>query len=284
MKLLFWLSFFLVSYTYLLYPAWLFFRSKVRPKPVKSEPIFAKVSVVIAVRNEGAHIDEKLANLHNLDYPKELLEILVVSDGSTDQTNEVLGRRVGSEVRSIILQTHVGKAEALNRALGTVAGEIVVFMDARQRIAIDALRVIIGNFADPRVGCVSGALMLEKAGATATRGVGSYWEMEKSIRLWESLSGSSVGATGALYAVRRSLIPHLPEGLILDDVFIPMEVVRRGARVIFEPRAIAWDNLPVRPLQEFRRKVRTLFGNYQLLHLAPWLLKQQSAAIRICEP
>ena len=224
-------------------------------------------------------------NLQYLDYPKELLEIVIVSDGSTDQTNEVLGRCVSSGVRSIILQTHVGKSEALNRALETVTGEIVVFMDARQRVAIDALKVILGNFADPSVGCVSGALMLGKTQATPTRGVGSYWEMEKSIRLWESLSGSSVGATGALYAVRRNLVPHLPEGLILDDVFIPMEVARTGARVIFEPRAIAWDNLPVRPRQEFRRKVRTLFGNYQLLRLAPWLLTAANpSAIRICQP
>ena len=96
--------------------------------------------------------------------------------------------------------------------------------------------------------------------------------MEKAIRYWESASGSTVGATGALYAVRQDLIPHLPPGLILDDVFIPMEVARHGARVIFDPRALAWDRLPSNPKQEFRRKVRTLFGNYELLRTAPWLL------------
>src|SRR5208282_2794898 len=119
---------------------------------------------------------------------------------------------------------------------------------------------------------VSGALMLGNGKETSPRGVGSYWQMEKAIRHWESTGGSAVGATGALYAVRRSLVPHLPSGLILDDVFIPMEVARQGARVIFEPRALAWDKLPTEPKQEFRRKVRTLFGNYQLLRTAPWLL------------
>jgi hypothetical protein len=102
--------------------------------------------------------------------------------------------------------------------------------------------------------------------------VGSYWKLEKAIRYWESKGGSTVGATGALYAVKRNLVPRLPTGLILDDVFIPMEVARRGERVIFEPRALAWDNLPSKPKLEFRRKVRTLFGNYQLLRIAPWLL------------
>jgi cellulose synthase/poly-beta-1,6-N-acetylglucosamine synthase-like glycosyltransferase len=100
--------------------------------------------------------------------------------------------------------------------------------------------------------------------------------MEKAIRYWESTCGSTVGVTGALYAVRRSLIPHLPTGLILDDVFVPMEVARRGARVIFEPRALAWDRLQSNPKQEFRRKVRTLFGNYQLLRISPWLLTDRN--------
>ena len=136
----------------------------------------------------------------------------------------------------------------------------------------DSLKTLVESFADPTVGCVSGALMLGDGEETSPRGVGSYWRMEKSIRYWESTGGSTVGATGALYAVRRNLVPHLPSGIILDDVFIPMEVARRGARVIFEPRALVWDNLPSSPKQEFRRKVRTLYGNYQLLRLAPWLL------------
>ncbi len=145
-------------------------------------------------------------------------------------------------------------------------------MDARQRVATDSLKTLVESFADPAVGCVSGALMLGDGEETSPRGVGSYWKLEKAIRYWESTGGSTVGATGALYAVRRTLVPHLPTGIILDDVFIPMEVARRGARVIFEPRALAWDSLPSKPKQEFRRKVRTLFGNYQLLRMAPWLL------------
>jgi poly-beta-1,6-N-acetyl-D-glucosamine synthase len=271
-KLLFWLSIFLCFYTYLLYPIWLLLRVRLHPRPVSRNAIFPTVSIVIAARNEGNHLERKLRDLQELDYPVELLETLVVSDGSTDRTNDILNNLSGCGVRSILLPGHSGKAEALNRAIGAAKGDIVVFMDARQRVATDSVRTLIESFADPTVGCVSGALMLGPGQGTSPRGVGSYWEMEKAIRYCECMSGSTVGATGALYAVRRSLIPHLPAGLILDDVLIPMEVVRRGARVIFEPRALAWDNLPSKSKQEFGRKVRTLFGNYQLLRIAPWLL------------
>jgi biofilm PGA synthesis N-glycosyltransferase PgaC len=276
-KLLFWFSIFLIFYTYLLYPIWLFFRARLYPRPVHCERIFPKISIVIAARNEGKHLEEKLLNLQQLDYPRELVEMLIVSDGSTDQTNDILNNFVDSRVRSIHLPSQCGKAEALNRAIEAVSGEVVVFMDARQRVANDSLKTLVESLADPTVGCVSGALMLGDGEGTSLRGVGSYWKMEKAIRYWESSGGSTVGATGALYAVRRNLVPHLPTGVILDDVFIPMEVARRGARVIFEPRALAWDNLSSDSKQEFRRKVRTLYGNYQLLTIAPWLLTSANA-------
>lgn len=226
----------------------------------------------MAVHNEEKYLEQKLQNLLQLDYPADLMEALVVSDGSTDRTNDILRNFVDSRLRAIFLPVPGGKAEALNHAIEAANGDIVVFMDARQRVATDSIRKLVESFADPAVGCVSGALVLGDGEGTTTRGVGSYWRMEKAIRFWESASGSTVGATGALYAVRRTLIPHLPTGLILDDVFVPMEVVRRGARVLFEPRALVWDSLSSNPKMEFRRKVRTLFGNYQLLRMAPWLL------------
>jgi len=271
-KLLFWLSIFVILYAYLLYPIWLFFRARFSARPVHRKRIFPTISIVIAARNEETHLEEKLNNLRQLDYPAELFDTLVVSDGSTDGTNDILRNFVNCRVRSIFLPVHSGKAEALNRALEAVQGEIVVFMDARQRVARDSINALIEDFADPAVGCVSGALVLGGSEETVPGGVGTYWEMEKAVRYWESASGSVVGATGALYAVRRKLLPRLPAGLILDDVLIPMSVARAGSRVIFEPRALAWDKLPASPKQEFNRKVRTLFGNYQLLRLAPWLL------------
>jgi cellulose synthase/poly-beta-1,6-N-acetylglucosamine synthase-like glycosyltransferase len=271
-KFVFWFSVWVVFYTYFLYPSWLFLRMRLHPRPVRTMPISPTVSVVIAARNEGQHLQDKLDRLGRLDYPCELLETIVVSDGSTDQTNDILSHLAASRVRSVFLPTHCGKAEALNRAIEVSNGDIIVFMDVRQRVATDSLKMLVENFADPTVGCVSGELVLGRVDVSVSCGVGSYWKMEKSIRRWESASGSTVGATGALYAARRSLVPRLPAGLVLDDVFVPMTIARKGARVIFEPRALAWDDLPSSSKQEFRRKVRTLFGNYQLLRFAPWLL------------
>lgn len=276
MKLVFWSSVILVFYSYLLYPLWLFLRARLNPRPVRCEPVFFRISIVIAVRNEERYLEEKLRNLREMDYPRELVEVLVVSDGSTDHTNNILRTFPDSRVRSIFLPAHGGKAEALNRAIEATNGSIIVFMDARQRVAADSLKLLIENFADPSVGCVSGSLVLEKGEGGSPRGVRSYWKLEKAIRHWESESSSTVGATGALYGVKRNLVPHLPSGLVLDDVFIPMESARRGARVIFEPRAVAWDSVPSSPKREFRRKVRTLFGNYQLLRMAPWLLTAEN--------
>lgn len=276
MKLVFWFSIFLIFYAYLLYPIWLFLRARLYPRLVPRTPTFPKISIIMAVRNEEKHLQDKLRTLQQLDYPAELVETIVVSDESTDQTNNILSNLVNSRMRSIILPTHVGKAEALNRAVEAATGDIVVFMDARQRLATNSLQILVEGFADSSVGCVSGALTLGDGTETSPRGVGSYWKMEKAIRHWESTGSSVVGATGALYAVKRKLVPHLPAGLILDDVLIPMEVARRGERVIFEPRALVWDNLPSSPKLEFQRKVRTLFGNYQLLRVAPWLLTTQN--------
>lgn len=258
------------------YPFWAWLRSVRSPKPVRAAPVFPFLSVVMAVHNEARALPAKLENLAAADYPAGQYEIIVVSDGSTDGTWEVLsaweGRSGTPSVRALALSQHEGKAAALNAGVRTAKGEILVFMDVRQKVEPDALRRLAANFADPEIGCVSGELMLGKLDAgPAPGGVGLYWRLEKMIRLWESNAGSVVGATGALYAARRALVAPLPRGTILDDVFIPLEVCRLGKRVIFEPKARAWDEIAAAG-REFRRKVRTLTGNYQLLQLAPWLL------------
>ena len=142
-------------------------------------------------------------------------------------------------------------------------------------------RLLVENFADPAVGCASGELMLgDPNSGEAVKGMGLYWRIEKKIREWESASGSVVGATGALYAVRRSLLVAVPPETILDDVYIPMQVARQGARVIFDPRARAWDLPDLGTGREFARKVRTLSGNYQLLQLLPWLWGKRKIRLR----
>jgi biofilm PGA synthesis N-glycosyltransferase PgaC len=273
MKLSFWLSLSLVFFAYAGYPIWLYFRARLWPRPILRATIFPSVTIVLAVHNEARTLLAKFHNLAALDYPQDRLEVIIVSDGSTDETNDFLKSWENPKQRAIILSSHSGKATALNHGVAEARGEIIVFTDARQTIASDGLKNLVADFADSSVGCVSGALMIgEDLAATSNNGMGLYWRLEKNIRKWEALAGSTVGATGAFYAVRKDLLVPLPQGTILDDVYIPIHVARQGQRVIFEPRVLVWDHLTPGLKQEFRRKVRTLTGNYQLLQIAPWVL------------
>jgi poly-beta-1,6-N-acetyl-D-glucosamine synthase len=285
MKWVFWASAVVIAYAYVGYPLLLWVRSWWSPRPVMRGTSTPPVSAVMVVRNEEAAIGPKLQNLLTLDYPPEHLEVVVVSDGSNDGTAAVLAEfqksefaNGGSRVRTLLKPESRGKAAGLNDAIEMARGEVLLFTDARQPIEPGALRLLIENFGDPEVGAASGELMLgdPESGETG-KGMGLYWRIEKKIRELESASGSVAGATGAIYCARRALLDPLPEGTILDDVLLPMQVVRRGSRIIFDARARAWDSPDLGSSREFARKVRTLSGNYQLLQLAPWLLGSGNA-------
>jgi biofilm PGA synthesis N-glycosyltransferase PgaC len=280
MKWVFWLSVGLVVHAYLGYPAWLWLRSRWKARPVVRGAVTPTVSIVMAVRNEEAALPRKLRNLTSLDYPSDRLEIVVVSDGSTDGTEAILREWADrGAVRPVLLAEHKGKACGLNQGLSLAQGELVVFTDVRQFIEPGAIRLLAENFADAGVGCASGELMLgNPEGGESSSGMGLYWRVEKKVRELESLSGSVIGATGALYAARRALLSELPADLILDDVFLPMGVIRRGFRVVLDSRARAWDQPDLGAGREFWRKVRTLSGNYQLVQAAPWLLSGENPA------
>ena len=276
MRDVFWLSTALIAFTYVGYPMVLWVVARWRPRPVQRAAFQPTISIVMAARNEGLRLPQKLENIRQLEYPPHLVQVVVVSDGSQDNTEEVLRQR-GADVTRIILPTSVGKALALNAAIATATGDILVFLDVRQTVEPDALRELTANFADAGVGAVSGELLLSDAAVPgAGDAVGVYWKIEKVVRRLESRSGSVIGVTGALYAVRRSLFTELPPQLILDDVLIPMRIAKLGWRVIFEPKAIARDTIFAESGKEFSRKVRTLTGNYQLLQVAPWLLTQRN--------
>jgi cellulose synthase/poly-beta-1,6-N-acetylglucosamine synthase-like glycosyltransferase len=274
----FWLAVAVTAYAYAGYVAWLWLRAQWRPRPAMrgaGEPL---VSVVMVVHNEEAALPGKMRNLLELDYPAELYQIVVISDGSTDGTEAILREHAQNpQVQVVLNQLTGGKAVGLNDGLKLAQGDIVVFTDARQKIEPGAVRLLMENFADPEVGAVSGELMLgDPTNGETGRGMGLYWRIEKRVRELEALTGSVVGATGALYAVRRDLVVEVPAETILDDVFIPMNVARQGFRVLFDERARAWDSPDLGAEREFRRKVRTLTGNYQLLQLAPWLLRGEN--------
>src|ERR1700687_4908885 len=258
-KYIFWLAAALVGYSYLGYPAWLWLRSRWSPRPVRrssgqssgqssrqsSSPSSAvpAVTAVMVVRNEEAVIARKLENLLTLDYPQAKLDLVVISDGSRDRTPAILAdyardSRVRTRLRTLIKPASEGKAAGLNDAIKLATGDVLLFTDARQQIESNALRLLIENFADPDVGAASGELMLgDPASGETGRGMGLYWRIEKKIRELESASGSVAGPTGAIYCARRTLLDSLPEGTVLDDVLLPMQVVRRGSRVIFDSRA-----------------------------------------------
>jgi len=231
------------------------------------------VSVVIAVHNGENTIERRLQNLMAQDYPHEQLEIIVVSDGSTDHTVKNAESCASEQVTVYALEENSGKAMALNYGVAKATGDHIVFTDARQEFRSDAIKNLVANFADGAVGCVSGELhFLEDPDSKIEAEMGAYWKYEKYIRRCESASGSVVGATGCIYAIRRELYQPLPSGTILDDVLTPMNIARQGKKVLFEAQAVAYDIISKNVTQEWLRKVRTLAGNWQLLSMAPWIL------------
>lgn len=272
--LLFWASVLLVGYTYVGYPALMRAWAALRPRLPSSGGIEPRVTLLIVAHNEVTRIQGRLANLLALDYPRDRREILVASDGSTDGTLERAQPYEQEGVRVIPFVARRGKPAVLNELVRQARGEIVVLADARQRFETGALRALVAPFSDPEVGAVSGELVLtENADGTAVgEGVGFYWRYEKLIRWSESRVDSAVGATGAIYAIRRDLFEPIPEDTILDDVLIPMRIARRGYRVLFEARARAFDRAAATAGEEFGRKVRTIAGNFQLFAREVWLL------------
>lgn len=273
-ELLFWASIFLLGYTYAGYPVLMFALAKLRPRWAQRRAMEPSVTVLIVAHNEGKRIGSRLENILSLDYPRGQLEVLMASDGSSDDTVERALAYEQADVKVVEFKRWRGKPAVLNELVKKARGEIVVLADARQRFEPDALRALLDWFNDSKVGAVSGELILtQNAGSTGVgEGVGFYWRYEKFIRQNESLVDSTVGATGAIYAIRRELFESIPEDTILDDVLIPMRMVRRGYRVIFESTARAYDRAAATAAEEFTRKVRTIAGNFQLFVREPWLL------------
>lgn len=272
--LLFWLSILLLGYTYLGYPLLIWAWARLRPRPPQPGRCEPEVSVVVVAHNEAARIDSRIRNLLSLDYPRDRLEILIASDGSTDGTDERARTYERPGVRVLAFTPRRGKAAVLNDAVREARGEVVLLADARQRFDASAVRALVATLADPGVGGASGELVVGSRGRESALGggVGFYWRYEKSIRRNESAVDSTVGATGAIVAFRRELFEPIPDDTILDDVLIPMRVTRRGYRVVFDPAARAFDRASASPGHEFARKVRTIAGNFQLLSRERWLL------------
>jgi glycosyltransferase involved in cell wall biosynthesis len=272
-RIVFWLSMIGILYAYAGYPAMIWMLARLRPRPWTAKPISPSVSIVLAVHNGAALLPRKIRHLLDLDY-SGIKEIIIVSDGSTDGTAELLTHQHDPRLTTLILKEHGGKAVAVNAGMAKATADVILFVDIRPEIASGAIQQLVSNFADPKVGCVAGELMLREEGHdTTTKAVGgAYWRYEKWIRTCESICGSPVGVYGGFYAIRRELAVPQPAGIILDDMFEPLSVIRKGYRSVIDSKAFVYDTWPKKIDEEFHRKVRTLAGNFQLFRLAPWTL------------
>lgn len=280
MSLVFWLSFAVIAYTYVGYPAIMYLLARFAPHPWRQAPYDAPVSIVMAVHNGAERLPEQIEHLTSLD-PQRVHEVIVVSDGSNDRTAEILSQTHHPCLRPIILPEQGGKAAALNHGIAAATGEILLFIDIRPKVAPGALAELMSNFADPSVGCVAGELILNNDGhdAAASAVSGVYWRYEQWIRNCEAAFDSPVGVYGGFYAARRSLVKSFPAGIILDDMFQPLSILRQGYRSVLDRSAIVTDTWPGKVAGEFQRKVRTLAGNFQLVSMAPWTLSLQNRVL-----
>lgn len=275
-EFIFWFSLAGLVYVYLGYPVLVKGLAALLPMRRERQLVDGqKVSVVIACHNEAERIKNKLAVLLSSAQASFIDEVLIGSDGSSDDIAESVTALNDPRIRLVQFSERRGKPAVLNDLVPQCRSEIVVLCDARQILSDDAIPELIANFADPKVGVVSGELMFRQSSndSTAGRGIGAYWRYEKMIRRAEAQFRSVPGATGALYAIRREAFRPIPDSTLLDDVVIPMVAVTQGWRCIFERQAIAWDDPSDSLGREAIRKRRTIAGAAQLIvHHPSWLL------------
>jgi cellulose synthase/poly-beta-1,6-N-acetylglucosamine synthase-like glycosyltransferase len=257
-RALFHLAAALIGYTYVLFPAIVLLRARLRPRPYRPGAITPAVSVVIAAHDEAAAIGPKLDNLLGLDYPPDRLQVVVAADGCDDGTDAIARARGDGRVRVLSL-ARVGKAAALNAAVGQATGEVLVFTDANSAFAPDALRRLVAPLADPHVGAVAGDQRYLPGGTEAAVATGErrYWDLDRAIKRAESRGGNAISATGAIYAVRRELFEPVPAG-VTDDFATSTAVIAQGRRLVFAPGAVAFEPVARSGEDEFERKVRVM--------------------------
>ena len=275
LQVLFWVSVLVLFFTYVGYPLFLAFLAPLRKQPVIRTGLWEpNISIIIPARNEAAHIENKLRNCANLDYPQAKMEIILVDDGSDDDTLARARRCQIPGLQIVALSHRMGKWAAMNRGVLEAAGDILVFTDADSLIAPDSLRFLLRPFVNPIVGCVAGRYQAGGLKGSNACAVGFYWRYEDYLRNKESQVGGLLGASGSLYALRSELYEPLTSGLINDDFIIPMLASSKNFRTLYEPRAVATEDESHNAEVEFARRVRIMAGNCQHLYLFRHLLLQ----------
>jgi cellulose synthase/poly-beta-1,6-N-acetylglucosamine synthase-like glycosyltransferase len=258
LETVFWVSAAALVYTYAGYPILLFVISKIRPRIVRHGECTPTVSIIITAYNEESALVAKLENTLLLDYPRDLVEVVVASDCSTDRTNEIARDFAGRGVRLVVQPERLGKTAAQNSAVENSTGEIILFSDATSHYQSNVLQVIMPSFADSQVGCVAGRLVyVDPADSAVGTGARSYWDYETFLKRHESRAGSLIGASGCLYAVRRSAyVPLYHEAC--SDFIVATKMVEQGLRAVYEPNAICTEETNQRSRNEMKMRVRVI--------------------------
>lgn len=273
MAAFFWISAAILLYAYAGYPLLLWLIVRVRgARPIQTRPVCPRVTLVISAYNEAAVIREKLENVLRLEYAPDLLEVVVISDASSDGTDEIVRQYADRGVRLVRQEARQGKTAGLNRAVPHVSGEVVVFSDANAMYAPDALTKLVRNFADPDVGCVTGeARYLEGGRTAADAGERTYWNYEIQVKRLETAVGSMVGGDGAIYGIRKELWRNLPDNAI-NDFLNPLQIVAAGWRAVYEPEAVCFEQTAGGVRTEYRRRIRIVSRSWRAVFQAAGVL------------
>lgn len=266
----FWASIALIVYCYIGFPIFLAFRGLFFPKRIKLEPTYSpQVSVIIAAYNEAENITRKLDSVLASNYDHRKLEIIVASDGSTDGTNDLVADYNSSGVRLLDLPRQ-GKNSVINHAVAAAKGDILIFTDADSILLPDSVRNLVACFADPEIGGVGGDYR-HASKNVKQEGERAYWNYDRRLKQLQSAGGSVSGASGALFAVRRTLFRPVPDG-VTDDFYIVMQVITSRYRLVFQPTAVALGPIASSAQAEFNRKVRILTRGFRGIWLMRHLL------------
>jgi cellulose synthase/poly-beta-1,6-N-acetylglucosamine synthase-like glycosyltransferase len=264
-----------IAYVFVGYPAVMAALARLRPRPVRRDPgHLPRISMIIAAHDEADVIDEKLENVAALDYPHDRLQVIVAADGSSDDTAERARRHDGVVV--LHRPERLGKLAAIDRALGVATGEVLVFSDANNLYSANALRALVAPLADPSVGLVAGAKVIDDSGGRdLDRAEGLYWRYESKLKEWESATGSVIGAPGEILAFRREAYRPPGEGMLTEDFMQAMLVALAGWRVVYAPEARSVERASASVDDEAVRRARLIVGRSQATRqLVPVLLRR----------
>lgn len=263
--IVFWFSASAVIYTFGGYALLLVILARLVRRPVRAASLTPSVTLIIPAYNEEVVIAQKLDNAREVDYPRELLEIIVVADGSNDRTCEIVKQYADRGICLLHQPERRGKIAAMNRAAPFATGEVLIFSDADAMLEPQSIRALVANLADPQVACVGGVKRIRSDASVQARGESAYWRYEAYLKQLDSTINTAIGAIGELFAIRRELYREMDDDLLIEDFVLTMRLVAQGWRVVYEPRAVTWQNASPSLRAEWRRRVRMAAGGFQAI-------------------